>query len=99
MQTRCHVGADLKVGPYISGVNVATTVTPFLRTRVLFAFCILNFALLAASSCAKSTPALVAPPTLNPIQQLQSDLAAATKMPGVQRATWGIAVQSPGRNE
>src|SRR5436190_2721867 len=56
-------------------------------------------AVLAVSSCAKSTPAVVAPPTLNAIQQLQSDLTAAAKMPGVQRATWGIAVQSVARNE
>jgi serine-type D-Ala-D-Ala carboxypeptidase/endopeptidase (penicillin-binding protein 4) len=63
----------------------------------VFAFCILNFALLAA--CAKATPPLVTPPALNSTQRLQADITAATKMPGVQRAIWGVAVQSLARNE
>src|SRR6267142_1616514 len=93
-----HVGADLKVGPYIGGVNVATTFTPLLRTRVVFAGCILNFALLTAS-CAKTQPAVVTPPPIDSTRQLQTDLTAATKLPGVQRGTWGVAVQSLARNE
>src|SRR4030095_9008101 len=80
----------------IRGVNVAATFTPFLRTQVLFAFCILNFALL---SCAKAPPAPVTRPSFDSTRQLQTDLTAATNMPGVQRATWGVAVQSLARNE
>src|SRR5258705_6314891 len=92
-----HVGADLKVGSYRGGVNVATTFTPLSRTRAAFALCILNFALL---SCAKPPPAVLAtPPPLDATRQLQNDLTAATKMPGVQRGTWGVAVQSLARNE
>jgi len=68
-------------------------------TPIALVYGFLVFAGLAVSSCAKSTPALVTRPTLNSIQQLQEDLTAAAKMPGVQRATWGIAVQSVARNE
>src|SRR5437763_9002190 len=79
-----------------AGVNVAATFTPLSRTRIAFAFCILHFALLG---CAKAPlPVLVAPAVDN-TRQLQNDLIAATTMPGVQRATWGIAVQSLARNE
>src|SRR5258705_10191359 len=92
-----HVGADLKVGSYRGGVNVATTFTPLSRTRAAFACCVLNFALL---SCAKPPPAvLTSPPPVDNTRQLQNDLTAATKMPGVQRATWGVAVQSLARDE
>src|SRR6185312_15522066 len=58
-------------------------------------------ALLAAASCAKSPPpqAIVTPPAIDAAKQLQNDLTAATKLPGVQRATWGVAVQSLARNE
>jgi D-alanyl-D-alanine carboxypeptidase/D-alanyl-D-alanine-endopeptidase (penicillin-binding protein 4) len=59
----------------------------------------LAFALLITSNCAKSPPAPPARPALTSTQQLQNDLTAATKMPGVQRATWGIAVQSVPHNE
>jgi serine-type D-Ala-D-Ala carboxypeptidase/endopeptidase (penicillin-binding protein 4) len=59
----------------------------------------LNVALLAASCAAKAPPAPVAAPAFNSLQQLQADLIRTTKMPGVQRATWGIAVQSLARNQ
>src|SRR5258705_7580828 len=75
------------------GVNAVTTFTPLSRTRVAFAFGIVHCALLAAS-CGKASPLLVTPPQPGSAQQLHIDLAAVTKMPGVQRATWGIAVQS-----
>src|SRR5258705_6742163 len=93
---------NAKCKPFVvcrTGVNVATTFTPLSRTRAGFAFCILNFALLAAASCAKTPPATLTPPPLNATRQLQNDLTAATKMPGVQRGTWGVAVQSLARNE
>src|SRR4051812_31786175 len=67
--------------------------------RIGFAFCISHFALLTASGCAKQPPALAIAPPIDATRQLQNDLTAATKMPGVQRATWGIAVQSLARNE
>jgi D-alanyl-D-alanine carboxypeptidase/D-alanyl-D-alanine-endopeptidase (penicillin-binding protein 4) len=57
------------------------------------------FAILLTAGCAKAPPAVVISPSVDPVKQLQGDLAAATKMPGVQRATWGIAVQSLARNE
>ena len=82
-----------------TGVNVVTTFTPLFRTSSLLAFCILNVAFLIAACAPTSPPAVVAPPSLNPSRQLQTDLTAATKMPGVQRATWGVAVQSITRNE
>ena len=82
-----------------TGVKVVAPFTPFLRTRVLFAFCILNFALLVLPGCAKAPLQLSSPPQLDPTRRLAIDLTAATQMPGVQRATWGIAVQSLARNE
>src|SRR5437762_7254153 len=68
-------------------------------SRAAFAFCILNFALLAASCGPKAPPALATPPPIDATRQLQIDLTTATKMPGVGRATWGIVVQSLARNE
>ena len=61
---------------------------------VLFAFCFSHFALLG---CAK-VPASTAP-VLDPLQQLRADITAATTSPGVQRAAWGIVVQSLDRND
>ena len=56
------------------------------------------FAILLTAGCAKAPPAVVTSPPVDPVKQLQEDLAAATKLAGVQRATWGIAVQSLARN-
>src|SRR4030095_13676114 len=67
------------------------------RNRVTF--CILNFAFIAASCSAKAPPALVTPPSFDSTRQLQTDLTAATKMPGVQRATGGSARQSRARTQ
>jgi D-alanyl-D-alanine carboxypeptidase/D-alanyl-D-alanine-endopeptidase (penicillin-binding protein 4) len=47
--------------------------------------------------CAKPAPALV--PALDPLQQLTQDITAMISLPGVQRAAWGIVVQSLDRNE
>jgi D-alanyl-D-alanine carboxypeptidase/D-alanyl-D-alanine-endopeptidase (penicillin-binding protein 4) len=47
--------------------------------------------------CAKPAPAVV--PILDPLQQLKQDVIAATTLPGVQGAAWGIVVQSLDRNE
>ena len=55
---------------------------------------------LAASNpvgCAKGAPATS--PTLDPLQQLARDITATTHLPGVQRAAWGIVVQSLERQE
>jgi D-alanyl-D-alanine carboxypeptidase/D-alanyl-D-alanine-endopeptidase (penicillin-binding protein 4) len=49
--------------------------------------------------CAKAPPALAPVPPVDPLQQLQASIIAATKTPGVQRAAWGIAVHSLDRNE
>src|SRR5687767_12354799 len=69
-----------------------------LATRLLFASCILPFAFLVSAGCAR-TPAAVTPTRPDPIQQLRQDVAAATNAPGVQRASWGIVVQSLDRDE
>jgi D-alanyl-D-alanine carboxypeptidase/D-alanyl-D-alanine-endopeptidase (penicillin-binding protein 4) len=65
--------------------------------RSLFALCILHFAFLAAASCARS-PATVTP-ARPALQQLRDDIVAATRAPGVKRASWGIVVQSLERDE
>jgi D-alanyl-D-alanine carboxypeptidase/D-alanyl-D-alanine-endopeptidase (penicillin-binding protein 4) len=44
-------------------------------------------------------PSLHAQSAIDPVQQLQADLTAATQMPGVQHGTWGVVVQSLDRNE
>lgn len=62
-----------------------------------FAFCILNVALVSA--CARASVASAPTPPLDPVQQLSRDLTAATLEPGVQRAAWGIVVQSLDRDE
>ena len=60
---------------------------------------LLAASLLTAASCAKAPPAPLTTPAFDSTRQLQADLTAATRMPGVQRATWGIAVQSLASNE
>jgi D-alanyl-D-alanine carboxypeptidase/D-alanyl-D-alanine-endopeptidase (penicillin-binding protein 4) len=47
--------------------------------------------------CAKPAPAVA--PVLDPLQQLRQDMTAATNLPGVRRAAWGIVVHSLDRNE
>ena len=69
-----------------------------LATRLLFASRIVPFAFLVSAGCAR-TPAAVTPARPDPIQQLRQDVAAATNAPGVQRASWGIVVQSLDRDE
>jgi serine-type D-Ala-D-Ala carboxypeptidase/endopeptidase (penicillin-binding protein 4) len=49
------------------------------------------------AGCARPAPTLA--PTLDPLQQLRQDVVAATTLPGVQRAAWGIVVHSLDRNE
>ena len=44
------------------------------------------------AGCARPAPVLV--PALDPLQQLRQDVVAATMLPGVQRAAWGIVVHS-----
>jgi len=62
-------------------------------------FCILH---LAVVGCAKTPPVTSAPTlarALDPVAQLQQSITAATRLPGVSRASWGIAVQSLDRRE
>src|SRR5262245_29658639 len=71
-----------------------------LRRRV----CMVTVALLLRSgSGATAAPlpgALPAQATLSePGEQLRADLTAATQLPGVQRASWGIVVHSLDRDE
>src|SRR5215470_2757822 len=58
-------------------------------------------AFLITAGCAKAPPAVVTSPPapVDRLGELRTNLIAVTKMPGVQRATWGIAVQSLARNE
>ena len=71
-------------------------VHPVVAYPIAFAFCILH---LHYSAAPKRRRPSSLPPPVDTTRQLQNDLTAATKMPGVQRATWGIAVQSLARNE
>jgi serine-type D-Ala-D-Ala carboxypeptidase/endopeptidase (penicillin-binding protein 4) len=65
--------------------------------RAAFAFCILHLAL---AGCAKHPTVATAPSLpVSPVARLEQDLLSATRMPGVSRASWGIAVQSLDRRE
>ena len=63
------------------------------RSLAAFALCLLTFDL---SGCAKAQPAFSfsRPQDASPLAQLQQDITAATTGPGVQRAAWGILVES-----
>ena len=62
--------------------------------------CMLALAVLVShvAGCARTPPAL-APPHLEPLQQLTQDIVSATTSPGVRRAAWGIVVHSIDRDE
>ena len=62
------------------------------RRRVLVA-------ILLTAGCAKAPPAVLTSPPPNPVLQLEADLNLVTDMPGVRRATWGMAIESLARNE
>src|SRR5688500_2362347 len=47
--------------------------------------------------CAKPAPTVT--PALDPLQQLRHDITAATTLPGVQRAAWGVVVHSLDSNQ
>jgi D-alanyl-D-alanine carboxypeptidase/D-alanyl-D-alanine-endopeptidase (penicillin-binding protein 4) len=67
------------------------------RRAVLFAFCVLQVALVG---CAKAPPATTpASPAPDPIAQLQQSIISAIRMPGVSRAAWSVAVQSLDRRD
>jgi D-alanyl-D-alanine carboxypeptidase/D-alanyl-D-alanine-endopeptidase (penicillin-binding protein 4) len=61
---------------------------------LLFAFCISHFALFVSAGCARAPVAIAPSPPVDPVAQLGNDITAATHAPGVQRAAWGIVVQS-----
>ena len=69
---------------------------PLAGKPVLLALCILH---LAFTSCAKAPPSALPAPLFDPVQQLRADITSATTAPGVQRAVWGIVVQSLDRPE
>ena len=54
---------------------------------------------LAFASCAKAPPVGPSATLPDPVQELRAGLTAATTAPGVQRAVWGIVVQSLERPE
>jgi D-alanyl-D-alanine carboxypeptidase/D-alanyl-D-alanine-endopeptidase (penicillin-binding protein 4) len=66
------------------------------KLNLLFAFCVLSFAL---ASCARAPAAVTPSRPLDPLQQLREDITAATTAPGVRRAAWGILVQSLDRGD
>ena len=65
-----------------------------LAERVVVVLCVTAPVLFG---CARPAPA-VSPP-LDPLQQLRQDISATTALPGVQRAAWGIVVESLDRRE
>ena len=67
------------------------------RSPRFLPFCILNFAL--CISCSSPPPAVTPTRPVGSLEQLRDDLTAATRSAGVQRAAWGIVVQSLDRNE
>ena len=60
---------------------------------------VLAFVVTVAGCAQHRAPAQPSPQALTSVQQLQSDLAAITHRPGVQRAQWGVIVQSLDRDE
>ena len=56
----------------------------------------LCLAAVLSGGCARARPE---PPTLQPLQQLRREVAGAMQGPGVERATWGVAVRSLDRDE
>ena len=67
-----------------------------MRRSAAFLLCLL---FLDLQGCAKAQPASPASLPLTSLQQLQRDIAAATAGPGVQRAAWGIVVESLDRGD
>ena len=63
----------------------------------LLPFCILHFAF--CISCSSPPPAVTPTRPIDSLQQLRDDITAATRSAGVQRAAWGIVVESLERNE
>ncbi|HEY5617328.1 MAG TPA: D-alanyl-D-alanine carboxypeptidase/D-alanyl-D-alanine-endopeptidase [Vicinamibacterales bacterium] len=55
--------------------------------------------MLSSVSCARAPAAVVPSRPGDPLSQLRDDITAATRAPGVQRASWGIVVQSLDRGE
>jgi D-alanyl-D-alanine carboxypeptidase/D-alanyl-D-alanine-endopeptidase (penicillin-binding protein 4) len=53
----------------------------------------------AVVGCAKAPPTTPAAPRAHLLRQLQQDIIAATRLPGVQRAVWGVVVHSLSRDE
>jgi serine-type D-Ala-D-Ala carboxypeptidase/endopeptidase (penicillin-binding protein 4) len=70
------------------------------EARALFACRLLNLAFLVVVAGCVKAPAAVSPSgPLDPLQQLRDDITFTTRAQGVQRAAWGIAVQSLDRGE
>ncbi|MBI4888014.1 MAG: D-alanyl-D-alanine carboxypeptidase/D-alanyl-D-alanine-endopeptidase [Acidobacteria bacterium] len=69
---------------------------PAWRGWILCVLCALTVDL---AGCAKGPAAVTPSRPSGPLQQLTSDITAATRAPGVQRAAWGIVVQSLDRGE
>jgi D-alanyl-D-alanine carboxypeptidase/D-alanyl-D-alanine-endopeptidase (penicillin-binding protein 4) len=55
--------------------------------------------LVLLAGCARQPPALAPAPALDPIQQLRDDITNIVSGPGVQRAAWGIVVESIDSND
>ena len=76
-------------------------------SRTVYACCVLLLA--TTTACARRAQPAATPPTgigipapaatLDPVAQLERDLTAATNLPGVRRALWGVAVHSLDRDE
>jgi D-alanyl-D-alanine carboxypeptidase len=59
----------------------------------------LSFLTLDLAGCARAPAAVIPSPPVDSLGQLRDDITAATRASGVERAAWGIVVQSLDRGE
>lgn len=76
------------VGWVLTACLARRNATPYVRGVAL---CLLALYLTA---CARTPPHTIPSRPADPLQQLTDDIRAITRMPGVERAAWGILVQS-----
>jgi serine-type D-Ala-D-Ala carboxypeptidase/endopeptidase (penicillin-binding protein 4) len=71
---------------------------PCKKRRGARAFCLLSVVVMG---CGKTPPATSVPlaAPLSPLEALRQDLAQITRLPGVERAAWGVVVHSLDRDE
>src|SRR5687768_9552689 len=98
---QCPNSARLGVGRFAS---IPRRTHMYHRPYAVLACC---FVLLGPAACARRAPStappagvgIPAPAPIDPLVQLRSDLASATRQAGVRRGVWGVAVHSLDRDE